>query len=104
MKNDNLLVTKSNTLIEASYKLTTNEQRIILSCIAQLDGRKPLPRGNEFSITAEEFASSFNLKIHTAYEALKDASDKLYDRDIKTYDDNGKANRRVRWVYKVDYQ
>lgn len=104
MTNKNLLVTKSNILIEASYKLTTNEQRIVLSCIAQLDGRKPLPSGNEFTISAGEFAKTFNLKINTAYEALKDASDRLYERDIKTYDRNGKANRRVRWVYKVNYE
>ena len=38
------IVTKANALIEASYNLTLNEQRIILACAAKLDGRKPMPR------------------------------------------------------------
>jgi len=104
MRNNNLRVYKSNTLIEASYKLSTNEQRIILSCIARLDSRKPLPSGNKFCITADEFAADFDLKMHTAYEALKDASDKLYERDIKMYDEKGRTNERVRWVYNIEYQ
>ncbi len=44
----NLTVTKSNSLIQSSYKLTLNEQRLVLACIAQLDSRRPLPKDNPF--------------------------------------------------------
>jgi plasmid replication initiation protein len=91
-KSNDLLVTKHNSLIEASYKLTLNEQRLVLFCIAKLDTRKPIPRDNTFTITAKEFSETFGLEEKHAYEALDDAASSLYDRDIKTYD--GKHRER----------
>ncbi len=38
-----LLVTKANDLISASYRLTLQEQRLLLAAIAQVDPRKPMP-------------------------------------------------------------
>ena len=46
----NLKVTKSNELIEAGYKLTLNEQRLILAAIAQIDSRKPIKKDLYFKI------------------------------------------------------
>ena len=46
----NRTVTKSNELIRASYKLTVNEQRLILSCSAQLDPRKPIEKTHDDDI------------------------------------------------------
>lgn len=100
-KENGLVVTKHNSLIEASYKLTLNEQRLVLSCIAQLDPRKPLPKDNIFTVTAREFAKTYELNEKIAYKELEDASKNLYERDIKTYD--GKYRERFRWVYFVQY-
>ncbi len=99
----NGIVTKSNHLIEASYKLSLNEQRLILSAITQLDGRKPLPKDNEFVITAAEFSKDFAIPINQAYEILDDATSRLYERDIKTYDHTDKSRGRFRWVDGVKY-
>ncbi len=58
--NDKLLVTKSNGLIEASYKLTTNEQRIILMLAAKVQ-----PEDKEFTryrIEVDEFVTLLGLK------------------------------------------
>lgn len=96
-----LVITKHNSLIEASYKLTLNEQRIVLLCIARLDTRKPLPKDNMFTITAKEFAKTFGIEEKHAYEALDEAASTLYERDIKTYD--GKYRERFRWVCGVQY-
>ena len=102
MKNNGeIVVTKHNSLIEASYKLTLNEQRLILVCIAKLDGRKPLPKDNLFVITAKEFSETFGIDEKHAYTALDEASSSLYERDIKTYD--GKYRDRFRWVSGVRY-
>jgi Initiator Replication protein len=68
------VVTKSNALIQASYKLSLNEQRLVLACVAQLDGRKPLPKDNLFTLSATDFAQTYNLPIDQAYEALNEAS------------------------------
>lgn len=99
----NFLVTKSNNLIEAGYKLSLNEQRLILSAISQLDGRKPIPKNNDFEITAEDFSKAFNIPIKQAYEALEDAASRLYEQDIKTFDRTENSRTRFRWVDGVKY-
>ena len=99
----NAIVTKSNYLVEAGYKLSLNEQRLILSAIAQLDSRKPIPKDNDFTITAEEFSKTFNIPVKQAYETLDDAASRLYERDIKTYDKTAKTRERFRWVDGVRY-
>jgi plasmid replication initiation protein len=98
-----VIVTKSNHLVEAGYKLSLNEQRLILSAIAKLDGRKPIPKGNDFVITAVEFSETFGIPIKQAYETLDDATSRLYERDIQTYDRAAKTRERFRWVDKVKY-
>ncbi|EOY6722610.1 replication initiation protein [Pseudomonas aeruginosa] len=92
-------VTKSNDLVIAAYKLTLNEQRLLLAAIAQIDPRKPMPR--PITITAHDFADQYQLPVKQAYEALKEASNALYERDIKTFD--GRYKSRFRWVDRVDY-
>jgi plasmid replication initiation protein len=104
-----LTVTKSNDLIRASYSLTVTEQRVILACIAQLDPRKPIPKTREgdirpIRVTVSEFAEMYQISERsTAYTALKEATDRLYERDIKTYDDRGQRHGRFRWVQAVTY-
>lgn len=100
-KSTDIVVAKHNSLVEASYKLSLNEQRLILSCIAQLDSRKPLPKDNLFTITAKEFSKMFEIEEKHAYEALDEAASSLYERDIRTYD--GKYRERFRWVCGVRY-
>lgn len=100
---DNVLVTKSNNLIEAGYKLSLNEQRLVLSVISQLDARKPFPKNNDFVITASEFSKIFDIPLKQAYEILDDAASRLYERDIKTFDHAAKTREKFRWVDGVKY-
>lgn len=99
----NVLVAKSNYLVEAGYKISLNEQRLILSAITQLDSRKPFPKDNAFIITAAKFSETFNIPIKQAYETLDNAASRLYERDIKTFDKNSKTRDRFRWVDSVKY-
>jgi len=103
MSTDKFLVTKSNHLIEAGYRLSLNEQRLVLIAISKLDGRKPMPRDNDFTITTQEFSSMFNVPIKQAYESLENAASRLYERDIKAYDGKYKTRERFRWVDGVKY-
>lgn len=96
------IVTKANALIQASYRLNLNEQRLVLCCVAQLDGRKPLPKDNLFTVNVTDFAEMFSLDPKNAYRDLEDAANSLYERDIRTYD--GKARERFRWVSYVKYE
>ena len=100
---DGLKVTKSNDLIEAGYKLTLNEQRILLMVIARIDSRKPLHKGHYFRISALDFAETFGIEPKHAYEALKDATNRLFEREIRFYDRNNRVRERCRWVFHVKY-
>ena len=88
-------ITKSNYLIEASYKLTLNEQRLVLAAIAKIDPRKPLPRGG-IKISAAEFGESFDIDKGYAYEALREGAERLYDRSITKI--QGAMRDDMRWI------
>lgn len=72
------VVTKANALIEASYNLTLNEQRIILACAAKVDGRKPMPREAVFVLDVDEFVELFGSDPKNAYAEMEEAASKLY--------------------------
>ncbi len=96
-----LIVTKHNDLIEASYKLTLEEQRLLLICIAKLDSRPNTPFPDAITISAEEYSDQYGILLRNAYQQLQDASSKLYERDIKIK--NAQKKERMRWVYRVIY-
>ncbi|MGB5831654.1 MAG: replication initiation protein [Thiohalocapsa sp.] len=98
----NSIVTKANALIEASYNLTLNEQRIILACAAKLDGRKPMPREAVFVLDVDEFVELFGSDPKNAYAEMEEAASKLYERDIRRIE--GKTRKRLRWVYMAEYR
>ena len=98
----NTVVTKANALIEASYDLTLNEQRIILACAAKLDSRKPMPRDALFVLTVDEFVELFGSDPKNAYAEMEQAATRLYERDIRRID--GKTRKRLRWVYTAEYK
>lgn len=92
----NLIVYKANALIEASYKLTLQEQRILLVCIAKLNPQDKNPN-KTFQITSQEFLNIFpNVGKKHAEERLQEAIDKLAERWIHVYKD--KEKRRIRWI------
>lgn len=102
MKKESLLIVKSNYLIEASYKLTLNEQRLILMAVSQLKNRRPMSGQKIQRVVALNYQETFKLSQKNAYRELKSASDNLFQRDIKTYDDKGMD--RFRWVECVRYE
>lgn len=103
---DQHLVVKSNDLIQASYKLSLNEQRLILLAVAGLNSKRPgwRPGFNQvdgIKITAVEFAEAWKLSLKDAYTALRDATNELYERSIVEV--KGKRVTKDRWVSSVAY-
>lgn len=96
------VITKANALIEASYNLTLNEQRIVLACAAKLDGRKPLPRDAVFVLGVDEFVALFGSDPKNAYAEMEEATSRLYERDIRRIE--GNTRKRLRWVYMAEYR
>ncbi len=94
-------MTKANSLIEASYTLTLNEQRLILACTAKIDSLKPLRNDNYFDLLADDFCDLFGVDPKNVYKQLEEAANKLYERDIRKID--GQKKKRMRWVYSAEY-
>ena len=53
----NRIVRKSNWLVTASYKLTLNEQRLVLTAIAKIPFEQEIKR--KVIVTAKEFLECF---------------------------------------------
>ncbi|MBK3457390.1 RepB family plasmid replication initiator protein [Pseudomonas sp. MF6754] len=102
------LVIKSNALIEASYRLSLYEQRIMLACIAQVRRDEPLTDQKLYTVSAQQIAEMTGTKIGTAYQNLKAASERLFDRRVTLNEaPNGRGSstvRLTRWVQEVVYQ
>lgn len=93
----NLIAYKSNWLIEASYKMSLQEQRFILSCIGKLDSRQPVPR--TMTLTAQELLANFpDIGKTNVENVLKDAVDKLWQRSVIVSDPE--QTEEFRWIDK----
>ncbi len=108
MSNKNELVVKSNRLIEASYRLTLVEQRIILFAITEARRtQKGLNPVDFVTVQAADYAAQFNIPVKQAYEQIKEAALTLFDRQFILYDtDPDSDHSRVikgRWVSAASY-
>lgn len=103
------LVVKSNRLIEASYRLSLNEQRIILYAICRCrEEQKGLFPNEPVVITADAFAKQYpSIDKRHVYRQLKEAMDALYERSVTLYEtdeDTGLEQvSKTRWISKASY-
>jgi len=95
-------VTKFNGLIEASYRLSLNEARIVLYGISLINPTsKNFPL--EFKIDIKRFAEMFNIESHNVYSIVKQAAmDKFWEREF-TFQTEKKKKMRVRWLTGIEY-
>ncbi|QCT95375.1 replication initiation protein (plasmid) [Stutzerimonas degradans] len=94
-----LRISKSNELITASYRLTLNEQRLILAAISRLDPRRPMPK--RVAVSAIDYAEIYGVQLKHAYKQMSTAADELYERDIDFTD--SKSRQRHRWIDAAKY-
>lgn len=94
--NKKLIAYKSNALIEASYKLTLQEQRLLLLCIGRLNPQDETLR-KTFQITSDDFYQAFpDVGKKHAEERLQEAIDRLWERTIFILQKDEK--REIRWI------
>ena len=101
-----LVAYKSNALIEASYKLTLQEQRFLLVCISRIKSGVDAPSPEmqkTMTITSTELYDAFpDMGRQHAEEKLKEAVDRLWDRSIIIRDES--KREEFRWVqYRAQY-
>lgn len=103
-----MVVCKSNALVEAAYRLTVQEQRIVLACIAQVRRDEPVTDEVMYSVSAEDIANMAGIPIESTYTKLREAALRLKRREVRfAYQPNGGKNKpRTRitgWVQTIDY-
>lgn len=92
---NNLTVTKSNHLIDASYRLNVQAQKLVLACLGKVDPRGEIPK--EMRLTAAEYAELMGI-THNARRDLYKAADTLFDAVIILKDDHEEV--KLRWIQK----
>ena len=103
------MVYKSNALVEAAYRLSVQEQRIVLACISQVKRNEPVTDEVMYSVTAEEIATMAGVPIESSYNQLKEAALRLKRREVRlTQEPNGKGKRPsvmiTGWVQTIIYR
>ena len=107
MHHKSLTVCKANKVTEAGYKLSLNEQRIILACIAQVNSIEELFKTDRFELTAKDFAKLYGIAEDKAYQTLKEIAEQLFERyviiDNPDPDEPTLKYTKTRWVSSIDY-
>lgn len=91
----NLLVTKSNELIDASYKLNVSAQKLVLACLGRIDSRSAIPK--ETTITSIEYGELLGLENNARRDLYK-AADALFKSSIKLKENNDEIE--LYWIQK----
>ena len=102
------LVYKSNSLVEASYRLSVGEQRIILACISQVRRNETVTDEIMYSVSAQDIAALSDTDEKTAYRDLQEAALRLKRREVRIEKEtNGNARRKevlvCGWVQSIKY-
>ncbi|MDZ7786003.1 MAG: replication initiation protein, partial [Candidatus Saccharibacteria bacterium] len=85
---------KSNALVEASYRLSPAEQRIMLSCITQVRRDQPITDDILYSVSASDYAALSGTESHSVYKELADAALRLKRREVWIKQEpNGRGKR-----------
>ncbi|MDD5228358.1 MAG: replication initiation protein [Methylococcales bacterium] len=107
MNHQNLTICKANKIIEAGYKLSLNEQRVVLACIGQVNSMEELLKTDEFELSAKKFAKLFSVSDENAYQALIDVTKSLFNRYViveNPYPERPKVKRlELRWISSIKH-
>jgi plasmid replication initiation protein len=103
----NAKVTCSNDIIEAGYRLTLMETRLLQACIAQIDSTKELRVTDRFELSAKDFAKLYKISEESAYDELKEVSKQLFSRHIVINNPDPEQPKikqtRTQWITSIDY-
>jgi plasmid replication initiation protein len=108
MAKKKLTVYKANQVIEAGYRLTLNEQRVVLACIAQVNSKAALLVTDQFELSAKDFAKLFSVSEDRAYHALVEVTESLFNRyiviDRPFPHDPTVTSLKTRWISTIYYK
>ena len=99
MAKKNELVVKSNQVVEASYRLSVTEQRVLLSAIAKIPKQVEVSDDVIYTVNVQDL-NRIGIHEKASYRELKLAVDRLYERSINFIDG---TTSKIRWVQRIDF-
>ncbi|MFC1574048.1 replication initiation protein, partial [Candidatus Latescibacterota bacterium] len=97
--NETHIVVKSNYLIEASYRLSLQEQRLILLMVSRI---KPEDKGfHIYRIAVKDFNRIVGIKNEASYQRTKELTKKLLERSLQITKDNSVL--QITWLSSAEY-
>jgi plasmid replication initiation protein len=92
------LVVKANNIIEASYQLSVNEQRLILAAIACIPKGEEITDNTGYCVTRESFIE-LGVNPKSASREIREACERLFNRVITITTEAGTF--KTRWVQDI---
>jgi plasmid replication initiation protein len=99
---DKNLVTKANKLVEARYKLTATEQKIILMLISKIEPDDLDFKRYRFRIT--DFEKLIGVKRKNLYTEMVNITENIMKRVLKLYDVDNNKLFLTHWVQNATYE
>lgn len=88
-------ITKANALLDASYKLNAQAQKLVLACLSKLDPRGEVPK--EVTLTTAEFSQLLGVDANVRRDLYR-AADALFKSSITLKDAHEEVE--VYWIQK----
>lgn len=95
----NYIVSKANNLITSKYKLSLQEQRIILALVSMIDSKNHT-KFHEYEMTTKEFAELLNVE-NTNHTYFKKITKQLMEKVIEIEDDQKVL--QIHWLSTCTY-
>lgn len=98
-KDPNYTLVQSNDLIDASYKLTRNEMRLLVLALSRIDSRMKNP--GKITLHPRDFINMFGTNEKNVWVTMREALAGLMERKIEFFrlDKNAKKTiNKVRWI------
>lgn len=100
--NDNAILVQSGELVEANYKLTISEQRLILALSSQIDTRKA--NFEIIRVTAKSLSDACGFNSKGGYRQLQQTAKKLLNRSLIIKNRNNDDWDGTHWVQYCKYR
>ena len=107
-KTKKLKIVKSNSLVQAKYRLTVQEQRLILLAISQLTRHEELTDQQMYSVYAKDMANLTETSLDQTYDDLRKSALRLKRREVTIYEKPNSEGSHdevliANWVQTVKY-
>jgi plasmid replication initiation protein len=93
---------KSNDLIEARYRLSLQESRLVLWLVSQIDYSDTDFQTHKLSI--QEFSKIIGLNFNGQYTEIQEVTERLMQRVLKIRDPEKKEFTQISWLSFAKYQ